>query len=261
MSLFVADREITEADIAREMQHHRAADRRMSRREAAQALVIRELLRLEAEQRGLDAQPEGAESREEAAIRQLLDLAVDVATPDVAACRRYYEANREQIRRPDCVRVRHILFAAAPADVNARLAARDEAERVIAELKQHPQRFTEFAQRFSACPSRDEGGELGAVQRGDTTPEFERQVFRLKPGLAGLPVESRYGHHVVQIDAIERGEPLSFDEALPMLAERIELQLRQQSLQGFVADLFSRFDVRGLDELDADQAATSARSA
>ncbi len=49
----VADTPISEAEIAREMQHHRAADPHQSRTDAARALVVRELLRLEVERLGL----------------------------------------------------------------------------------------------------------------------------------------------------------------------------------------------------------------
>jgi hypothetical protein len=45
----VGDTTISEADIAREMQHHRADDPRRAREEAARALVVHELLRLEVE--------------------------------------------------------------------------------------------------------------------------------------------------------------------------------------------------------------------
>ena len=50
--LFVDETAISEADIAREMQNHRAMRPEQSRAEAARALVVRELLRLEAQRLG-----------------------------------------------------------------------------------------------------------------------------------------------------------------------------------------------------------------
>ncbi len=69
--------------------------------------------------------------------------------------------------------------------------------------------------RHSDCPSKDEGGELGWLERGQTTPEFDRQVFRLREGLAAFPVESRWGYHVVSVDAIESGEELGVRSSPP----------------------------------------------
>ncbi|MCB1553314.1 MAG: peptidylprolyl isomerase [Xanthomonadales bacterium] len=247
--VFVADTPISEADIAREMQFHRADDPHRAREDAARALVVRELLRREIARQGLadSVSAETGESAEEAAIRVLLEQDAPVPDPDEAACRRYYEQNQERLHHPDRVQLRHILLAAPPADIAGRDRAREKGERLIAELRQQPHLFTDFALRYSECPSREQGGELGWIERGDTTPEFERQVFMLKPGLAGLTVESRWGHHVVQIDSVERGEALSFDEARPRIAAYLEAQVRQNAIHQYLQLLAERYGVRGLE--------------
>lgn len=251
--LHVGDTPIDEGRIAQEMQHHRDADPHRARSAAARALVVRELLRREVERLGIDAEAESVdgETAEEAAIRVLIEREMPVPAPSVEACQRYFEQNAQRLRHPDRLRVRHVLLAAAPDDVEARLAARTRGEELIAELRVHPERFTEFAQRHSACPSRDEGGELGWIERGDTVPEFERQLFMLAPGLAGLTVETRYGHHVVSVDDIVRGAPLTFAEAEAKIAAYLETQVRQNAIQQYLNLLSERYDVRGLEHFDA----------
>lgn len=251
--VFVGAAPISEAAIAQEMQHHRAADPRASRAAAARALVVRELLRLEAEHLGIAGHvlQASAETHEEALIRVLLEREIATPAPDADACRRYYENNREHLHHPDRLRLRHILIAAAPDDGAARLDARELGEQLIAQLREHPERFTEFALRHSACPSRAEGGDLGWIERGDTTPEFERQVFMLQPGVAGLTVESRYGHHVVQIDEIVRGEPLTFAQAQRKIAAYLETQVKQNAIHQYLRILAERYEVRGLEQLGA----------
>lgn len=249
--LRVADTDISESDIAQEMQHHRASDPHQSRAAAARALVVRELLRRECERLDIAAEVErlDGETLEEACIRALLEREVQVPEPTEAICRRYYANNGERLRRPDKLRVRHILLPAAPGDSAARIRASQLGEELIAELREHPQRFTEFALRHSACPSRDDGGELGWIERGQTTPEFDRQLFMLKPGLAGLTVETRYGHHVVQLDEIVRGESLAYSEAAGKIAAYLETQSRQNALQEYLQILQERYPVQGLDDL------------
>jgi len=251
--LHVADTPITEADIAREMQHHRAPSPQRSRAQAARALVVRELLRRECERLDLPrrVRPQDAETLEEACIRVLVEQEAPVPQPDETACRRWYEQNRDRLHEPDRVRVRHILLAAAPDDVRARERAAALGDELIAALRECPERFTELAMRHSACPSRDAGGELDWLERGQAVPEFERQVFMLKPGLAGLTLESRYGHHVVHVDAIERGAPLIFEQAQPRIAAYLEVQSRQNALHQYLQVLGARWPVRGLDEIEA----------
>ena len=251
--LRVADTPITEAEIAREMQHHRAATPHQSRAQAARALVTRELLRREVERLRIadDVEQVDGETLEEACIRTLIER--EVETPELTedACRRYYDRNMERLRNPDRLRVRHILLAATPSDSGARLRACQFGEELIGELREHPERFTEFALRHSACPSRDDGGELGWIERGQTTPEFDRQLFMLKVGLAGLTVETRYGHHVVQLDKIERGEQLSYEEAAGKIAAYLETQVKQNAIHQYLQILQERYTVEGLDEMEA----------
>jgi peptidyl-prolyl cis-trans isomerase C len=250
--LRVADTEISEADIAREMQHHRAANPHQSRVDAARALVVRELLRREADRLHLSDEvvPMDGETLEEACIRELIEREVATPEPGEDVCRRYYDNNRERLRHPDRVRARHILLAAAPNDSGARIHACRLGEELIADLREHPERFTEFAMRHSSCPSRDEGGELGWIERGQTTPELDRQLFMLKLGPAGLTVESRYGHHVVWVDEIVRGETMAYEEAAGKIAAYLEAQVKQNALHQYLQILSERYPVVGLDELE-----------
>ncbi len=245
----VADVDISEAEIAREMQHHIDADPHVSRKLAAQALAVRVLLQKEIERLAIhaDAVPIDSETQEEAAIRVLLDRELPIPATEESACRRYYENNRERLHTPDRVLVRHILLAAAPDDVPARLKARDHAEQLIAELQEFPERFTEMAMRFSDCPSKDQGGELGWISHGQTTPEFERQLFMLRDGLAGLSVESRWGYHVVDIQQHERGQALAFEECAERIARYLDLQSRQNAIQNYLQVLSAHYGVHGVE--------------
>lgn len=251
--LFVGDEPISEADIAREMQFHRAMRPEQSRADAARALVVRALLRLEADRAGLASANTqvGREGAEEAAIRTLVEREVESRVPGEDDCRRYFEQNPERFRAPMRMRIRHILLPAPADDPDARLQARRLADELIAGLQAAPVLFDDFALRHSACPSKDAGGDMGWLQRGQATPEFDRQVFRLREGLAGFPVESRWGCHVVRIDGIAGGEPLPFDEVRGRIADYLELQLRQQALQLYLQQLEHRYGVRGLDAIEA----------
>jgi peptidyl-prolyl cis-trans isomerase C len=252
----VAGMPISEAEIAREMQHHRAARPQEARADAARALVVQAMVRLEVERLGLTGSitPEGAETHEEAAIRVLLEQEVSVPELDEADCRRYFEANRERMHTPPRAQVRHILLAAPPGDPHVRFRARERGEELIQALKLEPDRFAELARLHSACPSREQGGELGWIEPGETVPEFERQVFRLKPGLAGLTVESRYGHHVVHVDNLQTGQLLAFEDCRDRIATYLEAQVRQNAIHQYLQILAERHAVRGLEELTAQAA-------
>lgn len=251
-SLFVDDTPISEAEIAREMQFHRAMRPEQARADAARALVVRELLRREAERLGLhEEQGDGVHTDEELRIQRLLEQRVEDRVPSEDDCRRYFEQNPERFRSSDRIRVRHILLAAPADDITGRFKARTQSEQLIAQLREQPHLFADLAMRHSQCPSSSEGGELGWLQRGQTTPEFDRQVFRLRQGLAGFPVESRWGYHVVSVDALETGQALDFEQVQAQIRDYLELQVRQRNVQQFLLELRERYPVRGLDEIEA----------
>lgn len=250
--LFVGNTPISEAEIAQEMQHHRAVTPEQSRAGAARALVVRELLRQEVQRLGLagQIQPGGLETEEEASIRVLLEREIEDRVPSEDDCRRYYAQNRERFRAPDRIRVRHILLGAPADDVTGRIQANSQGERLIGELKAAPVLFADFAMRYSDCPSKEQGGELGWLQRGQTTPEFDRQIFRLRAGIAAFPVESRWGYHVVSVDELQPGEALEFDEVHTQISDYLELQVRQRELQHYLLGLQERYEVCGLAEIE-----------
>ncbi|MBL8884100.1 MAG: peptidylprolyl isomerase [Hyphomicrobium sp.] len=248
---------IDRAAISRETQNHPAAKPIEAWLAAARALVVRELLLQEARARGIGAVPlEDAEGRretdEEALIRTLVEIDVITPTASMEECSRYYEQNRARFRSPAIFEVRHILFAAAPADHDAREKARRDAEAAIAMLAQEPQLFAHLAAERSACPSAKTGGNLGQISRGQTVPEFEAALERsAAPGLAPNPIETRYGFHVVCIDRQIDGAELPFEVVKERIAAWLEEKVRRTALRQYITGLAGRADITGI-SLDAE---------
>jgi len=242
--------------IAREVQHHPAESAAQAWIEAARALVVRRLLLDEAKRMGLEAEVEAVpqpgeagrrETEDEAAIRRLIDREVRLAAPDRETCRRYYEQNRRRFRAPDIYEAAHILFAARAADRDAYAHARQQAVAAIATLVEDPTRFAELARAHSDCPSGRQGGSLGQVSRGQTTPEFERALASLLPGtLAAEPVATRYGFHVVRLDRKHEGKVLPFAAVEARIADYLGRRVERQALAQYVARLASRARIEGV---------------
>src|SRR4051812_30658355 len=159
-------------EISREAQNHPAPTPIAAWTAAARALAVRELLLQEARRKGLEPQPlsdgEGrTETDEEASIRALVEREVSTPAPDEAICRRYYEQNLRRFRSADLYEAEHILIAAHPGDRTAYAAARAQAEVLTTALRDTPERFAELALAYSACPSKEVGGNLGQLSPGD----------------------------------------------------------------------------------------------
>jgi peptidyl-prolyl cis-trans isomerase C len=244
--------------IVREMQHHPAPKPIAAWQQAARALVIRELLLQEARRLGVALQPasdgEGRrETDEEALIRGLIDREVTVPEPDDETCWRYYERNSARFRSPDIYEAAHILFAALPADSEAHARARDDAASVLAELREHPERFAELAQAHSRCPSAAQGGNLGQITNGQTTPEFEQALTALQPGqLCEAPVATRYGFHVIRLDRKHAGRMLPYEIVGGRIADYLRESVRRRADAQYIARLVTAARIEGIELAGAD---------
>lgn len=249
----VDGRDIAEAEIAREMQHHPAASIAEARRLASEALVLQRLLLDEAERQGLEAADAEQASADDPRIAALIEREIKVPTPDEATCRRYYDNNRAKFRTPDEYEARHILVACAPDDFAARDAAKARAKDIIAVLQSKPELFGELAVAYSACPSRNRGGHLGALTRGDTVPEFETYVFSLGDGeLCPLPVETRYGVHVIALDRKTLGTALPFAAVHDGIVRYLQDMSFHAATRQYLMLLAGRARIEGFDIASAD---------
>jgi len=91
---------------------------------------------------------------------------------------------------------RHILIK------TSELVSESEARRRLVALKErvsHGTDFAELARLHSNDLSASRGGDLGWLNPGDTVPEFEQAMNRLRPGEVGEPVQSPFGWHLIQV--------------------------------------------------------------
>ncbi len=241
---------IARDDISREAQNHRAETPAAAWLEAAQALVIRQLLLQEAERLGLAPDPvtddEGRrETDEEALIRSLIWYEVRTPTPDAASCLRYYEQNRQKFRSSDLYEVAHILIAAHPEDPQLE-EKRKSAVALIEILARDPSSFANAARVYSACPPRDLGGNLGQISRGQTVAEFEKGLTRLTPGaIAPEPIHTRYGFHVVRLDRKIEGETLAYEQVADRIADYLDETCRRQAVAQYIGILAGQARIEG----------------
>lgn len=246
---------IPPALIGAEAQNHPAPDGKpgLAWRAAARALATRELLLQEARVRSIAAAPAELapgqlETADEATIRALLEAVLPAADLDESRLRAIYDAAPDRFRAPSLYEAAHILFAAPGGDAPARAAARAGAEAVLADLRRNPRRFAELAAAHSACPSRANGGMLGQLSPGDTVPEFEAALAVMEEGaISQVPVESRYGFHLIRLDARVRGDVLPFAAVLPHLRQAQEKAHWVRASRAFVEGLVSAATITGID--------------
>ena len=59
--------------------------------------------------------------------------------------------------------------------------------------------FSELAKKYSDCPSKRDGGDLGVISPFSTVYPFENAVYATKVGSYSKPFRTRFGYHIVKV--------------------------------------------------------------
>lgn len=141
---------------------------------------------------------------------------------------RFYEKNKEKFKMPESVHVRHILIARTAKDSDAVKAERREKVENIRKQLLEGADFAELAKKYSDCPSKESGGDLGILARGQTVKPFEDAAFSQQEKVIGPIVETEFGYHIIQVLEHRGPKTLALDERTK---EKISAFLVQQKQQ------------------------------
>jgi peptidyl-prolyl cis-trans isomerase D len=198
-----------------------------------------------------------AQKREVAEARIAIQQFLAQVKIDEAQIKAHYDANQADYRTPERVRAEYIVLSAealarqdppGEAEIKAAYDARasqfrveeqrrashilvktrEEADKLLADLKKNPGRFAELAKKHSQDPgSAEKGGDLGFFGRGMMVKPFEDAVFKLGQNEMQV-VESEFGFHVLRVTGIQTGKARPYDEVRKDLAEELARQKGQR---------------------------------
>ena len=248
-SIKVNGTEIPRRDVELEAQNHPAASAEDAFNEAAEALVIRELLKSRAAELGIKAPIDAAEDeeKEEALIGALLDEEIKLPRADEVACRRFFNAHPDQFKTPTQYEPFHILYSAPADDPDLFAKALTKAEAAIDILQEDPAAFARMAQEQSDCPSGKVDGSLGRVELGQTVPEFETFMISLEAGqLCPVPVKTGHGVHVIRLDRIIEGRDVPFEHVTQEIADYLHEASWRQAASQYIKLLVGQAKISGL---------------
>jgi peptidyl-prolyl cis-trans isomerase SurA len=153
--------------------------------------------------------------------------------------------NRVQQTVVDQSRVRHILVKVS--EVMSDTDAKAKIDRIRDRLEAGGS-FDEQAKLNSEDGSASKGGDLGWLSPGDTVPEFEQAMTKLKVGELSPPVRSPFGWHLIQVQ--ERRQQ---DITAERQREQARQSLRQRKSDEAFDDYVRQMRDRAYIEIKADE--------
>jgi len=163
--------------------------------------------------------------------REKMAEAIEVSDDEARAV---YARDKASFRTPETRKASHILLrVGAGDDPEKKKAAAEKAEKIYQELTSGAD-FAEAAKKYSDDKlSRDNGGSLGSISRGDMPKAFEEALFSLKEGEISRPVKTAQGYEIIRLDAVEGGEQKPYDE----VKAQIVADIRSQAVDSRFSDL------------------------
>ncbi len=151
-------------------------------------------------------------------VRQ--NAASDVSQAQVA---KYYKAHKTQYVQPE---TRDLLIVLTKTEADA--------EQAKSEISSGNS-FASVAKSKSIDPtSKDSGGQIAAVSKGQEPQAFDEAIFAAKQGVLSGPVKTPSGYYVFQVKAIHASHQQTLGQAKRQVKQLLGAQVQQQALSKFV---------------------------
>jgi len=144
----------------------------------------------------------------------------------------YYEENKAEFSEPEQVKASHIL-----------VESEDMAIEILAELEGNQLTFEEAAEKYSSCPSKQQGGDLGFFTRGQMVTAFEDAAFQLESGQTSEPVKTEYGWHIIRVAEKKPARQQPLDEVRDTLYEKLNSEKQYKLYNDTLASLKEKYPV------------------
>lgn len=180
-------------------------------------------------------------SRDEIALGIKIKKLVDMETgkkakPTEKEISKFYAENKEKFTAPETVHVRHILVTIDAKDDDKTKAEKKAKIENLRKQVVEGADFAEIAKNNSDCPSKENGGDLGEIKKGQTIKPFEDAAFSQEKNKIGPIVTTEFGHHIIQVLGHNPGKTVSLAEVKDRIAQHLEQQKQ--------ADIFSEMTAR-----------------
>ena len=236
----ISGNEITEKDLNALISRYPEQQRAAFASEGAKKNLLEQLISFElfnkfGKEMELDKTEEFKEALESVTKEILTSMAMNKALGDVTVteedAKKYYDENKDAFSVPPTVSARHIL-----------VSTEEEANKVREEIN-NGLSFADAAMKYSSCPSKEQGGNLGEFSKGMMVPEFEKASFDAEIGAISEPVKTQFGYHLIVVDSKNEGSVKSFEEVKNSVVNELLKKAQHKKYEDLLQQLEGKYGV------------------
>src|SRR5687768_12466395 len=157
----------------------------------------------------------------------------DLTDPEL---RERYSREKEQYRLPERARLREIVVLKPEGE--AKLAeARQRATEVAEAARKAGTDFANLASTMSESGTRDKGGDLGEVAKGDLVADIDKAVFNAQNGTIVGPIETKSAWHIILVEQRLPSEVPAFESVKDRLRQDASEETFQRDYKTYIDNL------------------------
>ena len=147
-----------------------------------------------------------------------------------------YNREKEQYRLPERAHLREIVIL-KPEDPTKLEEARTRANEVGEAARKPGTDFANLATTMSETSTREKGGDLGEVAKGDLVAELDKAIFAAPSGSILGPIESKSAWHIVRVEQRLPSEVPAFESVKDRLRRDASEETFQRDYKTYIENL------------------------
>ena len=146
--------------------------------------------------------------------------------------RERYDREKERYRLPERAHLREIIVL-RPDNPAQAAAARQHAED-LAKQASNGADFALLAKTASEAATKEKGGDLGEVARGELLPELDKAVFNATSGQVIGPIEAKTAWHIIKVEQRLPSEVPAFETLKEKLRKDVSDEAWQRDYKAYI---------------------------
>lgn len=230
----VAGNPITENDVNEIIlsmgQNAKAYDSPRGREAILEQLINKKLLLLDAQRNLFERESAFKEQLAKLKEELMSNYCIEKITSSVkvtdADAKAFFEEHRSDLVADESIGASHIL-----------VENEDDCKRILNDIKDGKITFEDAAVKYSTCPSKEAGGNLGEFTRGQMVPEFENAAFEMEIGEIKGPVKTQFGYHIIKLNERHESAEMKYEDIEEQIKEQLLREKQQKAYQSKIAQL------------------------
>lgn len=205
-------------------------------KKVVEELINQEVLYLDAKENNVEGEQAFKDQLEKIKEGFIKQYAVNKVLSNVQVSedevKEYFEKNKENFKNPESITSSHIL-----------VESEEKAKEIIQEIKDGTT-FEEAAKKYSTCPSKAQGGNLGESTRGKMVPEFEDVAFNMEVGAVSEPVKTQFGYHIIKLNDKKEASNSTYEQVKDQIKSQLLGQKQQKAYIDKTNELKEKYEVK-----------------